>query len=286
MSTPGVPWLDAFRDFRDQVVVVTGASSGIGRATAAAFGRAGARLGLVARREALLREVVQEVEAAGGAAIAVPTDVTDAAAVERAFAAIRDRFGGVDVVVNNAGILIPSPVAALRAQDLDAMLRVNLFGAMYVMQSAVPLMRESGGGSIVNVASLAGRRGVSPLGGYCATKFALVGLTEALRTELHGEPIHVALVMPGVVETPMVESAVAADEIAELWPTALNMPVAWVVWAIFAAVRFRLVEVAVPPGAAMVEKMAALAPGMTDALISWGTAAARWLAGRRRAGDA
>ncbi|MEO6027092.1 MAG: SDR family oxidoreductase, partial [Candidatus Binatia bacterium] len=88
--------------------------------------------------------------------------------------------------------------------DLDAMLKVNFCGALFVMQEAVALMRQQGAGSIVNVASLAGRRaGVTPLGGYCASKFALIGLTEALRTELHDEPIHVGLVLPGVVETPM-----------------------------------------------------------------------------------
>jgi short-subunit dehydrogenase len=109
---------------------------------------------------------------------------------------------------------------------------------------------------IVNVASLAGRRGVSPLGGYCASKFALVGLTEALRMELHGTRVHVGLVLPGVVETPMAHGSEA--ELETLWPEALNMPVAWVVWAIFAAARFRLVEIAVPPGAATLEKIAAL----------------------------
>jgi short-subunit dehydrogenase len=136
------------------------------------------------------------------------------------------------------------------------------------MQAAVKQMRrQADGGQIVNVASLAGRRGYSPLGGYSATKFALVGLTEALRTELVGEKIHVSLVLPGVVETPMA-AAVGADKTAsEVWPSRLNMPPAWVVWAVFAAVRLRLTEVAVPPGGALIEKMAALAPGATDVLL-------------------
>ena len=158
------------------------------------------------------------------------------------------------------------------------MLEVNLFGALYVMQEAVATMRGHDGGTIVNVASLGGRRGVSPLGGYCATKFALVGVTEALRTELHGTPVHVGLVMPGVIETPMVEQATAADEFAGIWPNALNMPASWVVWAIFAAARFRLVEIAVPPGAVTLEKIAALAPGVADSVVHWTTAATHFLA--------
>ena len=110
------------------------------------------------------------------------------------------------MLVNNAGILRPAPVAKIRATDLDAMLRVNLYGALFMTQAALPTLLRRPGGSIVNVASLAGRRGVTPLGGYCASKFALVGLTEALRTEVDSDTLHVGLVLPGVVETPMVHA--------------------------------------------------------------------------------
>jgi len=263
--------------FRDQTVVVTGASSGIGRATAIAFGAAGARVGLLARRRTELEAVATEIGAAGGRALVVPTDVTRRDAVSRAFDAVADAWGPIDVVVNNAGVLIPSPVTTLRGEDLEAMLRVNLFGALFVMQEAVARMATRGG-SIVNVASLAGLRGVTPLGGYCASKFALVGLTEALRTELHGSPVHVALVMPGVVETPMVDATGQNPEFAELWPPALNMPPSWVVWAVFAAARFRLIEVSVPPGAATLEKLAALAPGTADTLLHWARTMSQWVA--------
>jgi NAD(P)-dependent dehydrogenase (short-subunit alcohol dehydrogenase family) len=208
--------------------------------------------------------------------------VTDAAAVTAAFRKAVKRFGAVDIVVNNAGVLIPSKVEDLRAADLQRMLDVNLFGAMHVMQAAVRVMREQGHGHIVNVASLAGRRGFSPLGGYCASKFALVGLTEALRTELVGERIHVSLVLPGVVDTPMATQIQDNPDTAEFWPEALNMPPSWVVWSIFLAIRFRLAEIAVPPGTALLEKLAALAPGTTDTLLRRATDVARRL--RRRAG--
>jgi NAD(P)-dependent dehydrogenase (short-subunit alcohol dehydrogenase family) len=274
-------WLESFRD---QVVVVTGASSGIGRATAVAFGAAGARVALVARRQVELERVAAEIAAAGGRAHVVAADVTERAQVEACFDAVTREYGPIDVVVNNAGILRPAPVTELAAEDLDAMLRVNLFGALFVMQAAVPRMRAQDGGTIVNVASLAGRRGVTPLGGYCATKFALVGLTEALRTELDGSGVHVALVLPGVVETPMAEAIDQDPEFQDLWPAALNMPPSWVVWAIFAAVRFRLIEVSVPPGAATLEKLGALAPGVTDTMVRWARSMSHWIASTTNGG--
>ena len=269
-------WLQGFRD---KVVMVTGASSGIGRATALAFAAAGARVALVARRRDVLEEVAR---LAGGETAVLPTDVTRRDAVRASFAQARARFGRLDVVVNNAGILIPAPVPEMAEADLEAMLRVNLFGALFVMQEAVPVMLAQGDGCIVNVASLAGRRGYTPLGGYCATKFALVGLTEALRMELQGQPLHVALVMPGIVETPMVENVTHDQEFLDLWPQSLNMPPSWVVWAIFAAARFRLVEVSVPPGAGTIEKLAALAPGVADTMATWAKTTSHWLASKLR----
>jgi NAD(P)-dependent dehydrogenase (short-subunit alcohol dehydrogenase family) len=269
-----MPWGESFRG---KSVLVTGASSGIGRAAAVAFGAAGARVALVARRRDRLEEVADEVRREGGEALVVAADVGDRNAVGACFASAIERFGRIDVAVSNAGVLIPGPVTEIEAADLEAMLRVNLFGSLYVLQEAVRVMRGQGGGSIVAVGSLAGRRGFSSLGGYCATKFALVGLIEALRIDLRGEPIHVALVLPGVVETPMVETLTQDQEFLDLWPSALNMPPSWVVWAIFAAARFQLLEVSVPPGAATLEKLAALSPGVADTVVHWAQKASRWL---------
>lgn len=181
--------------FADQVVLVTGASSGIGRETALLFARRGARVALAARRRDLLDEVAALIRGAGGTALVVPTDVTEKTAAQAAAARVRRAWGRIDVLVNNAGVLKPSLVASLRAADLEAMLRVNLFGALFMTQAVLPAMQRRGGGAIINVASLAGRRGVTPLGGYCATKFALVGLTEALRTEVDAARIHVGVVL-------------------------------------------------------------------------------------------
>lgn len=271
-----LPWLGSFADQR---VLITGASSGIGRETALTFARQGAAVALAARRRSLLDDVADEVGAAGGRALVVPTDVADAAATDQAVEAVRRAWGGVDILVNSAGILIPAAVEELKAEDLEAMLRVNVYGTLFMMQAVLPLMRRQGQGTIINVASLAGRRGVTPLGGYCASKFALVGLTEALRVELGGTNIHVGLVLPGVIDTPMVEGFNQRTSLPS-WPAMLNMPPEWVVAAVLIAARFHLREIAVPPGAATMELIGALTPGITDGLIRWGTAAAQLIAGR------
>jgi len=254
--------------FDGKTVLITGASSGIGREVALAFARAGANVVLVARRAGALAKIATEARGAGVKALVVATDVTDAASVKTCFRKAVARFSRIDIVVNNAGIMLPSPVAELDPADLQRMLDVNLFGALHVMQAAVRQMRrQPDGGQVVNVASLAGRRGFSPLGGYSASKFALVGMTEALRTELVGEKVSVSLVLPGVVDTPMAQAAATDSATQGYWPQSLNMPASWVVWSIFAAVRFKLAEVAVPPGGALVEKLASLAPGATDRLV-------------------
>jgi hypothetical protein len=268
--------------FKDQTVLITGASSGIGREAALAFAGAGANVVLVARRAAALAKVAVETRKLGAATLSVPTDVTKPEAVAICFRKATKRFGSIDVVVNNAGVMIPAKVVDIRAADLQQMLNVNLFGALHVMQQAVRVMRKQGHGHIVNVASLAGRRGVSPLGAYCATKFALVGLTEALRMELVGEGIHVSLVMPGVVDTPLATAAQQDASLGVDWPEKLNMPPSWVVGCIFLAIRFKLTEIAVPPGAALLEKLAALTPGTTDSVLRWASDAMRRVSGRRK----
>ena len=260
--------------FRGRVVMVTGASSGIGRETALAFGRRGASVALLARRRDLLTVVASAIRAEGGKAMVLPVDVGDERAVRSAVARVRRAWRRIDILVNNAGVLVPASVLKMKTADLQAMMRVNFFGAVHTIQAVLPAMQRRGRGTIINVASLAGRRGFTPLGGYCATKFALVGLTEALRTEVDSRKIHVGVVMPGVVDTPMARDVDQASAFPE-WPTALNMPADWVVAAILLAVRFRLHEISVPPGAATLEIIGSLAPGAADAFIGWMAAAGR-----------
>jgi NAD(P)-dependent dehydrogenase (short-subunit alcohol dehydrogenase family) len=257
--------------FRDKAVVITGASSGIGEDVALGFARQGARVTLLARRKSMIDDLAGRIDAVGGRALAIACDVTKRADVDAAIEEATRATGRLDILVNSAGILIPAEVEKLKLADLERMMSVNVYGALNVIQSAIPIMRRQGAGSIVNIASLAGRRGISPLGGYSATKFAMVGLTEALRMELFGTGIRVSLVMPGVIDTPMTTDAVMENMDMGTMPSFFKMPVRWVTWAVLAAAAFGLAEVDVPPGAAVGEKLASLFPGMTDAVLSVGS---------------
>ncbi len=256
--------------FFDKSVVVTGASSGIGHDAALAFGEQGAQVALLARRRVQLEELAHKIEKAGGRALALDCDVTDRTRVFWAIEQVNEAFGKVDILINSAGQLIADTVEEMRPEDLERMMAVNLFGALHAMQAVLPIMRKAKSGNIVNISSLAGRRGMSPLGGYASTKFALVGLTEALRIELFNSGIKVSLVMPGVIDTPMARNALKNDPLKAVSALAA-MPTRWVTWAVLAAAAFGLTEVDVPPGAAVAEKLASLFPGVTDALLSMGT---------------
>jgi NAD(P)-dependent dehydrogenase (short-subunit alcohol dehydrogenase family) len=249
--------------FRNMAVVITGASSGIGEDVALGFARHGARVALLARRKGMLHDLAGRIDAAGGRALAIACDVTRRGDVDAAIEEAMRAFGRLDILVNSAGILIPSEVEKLKLTDLERMMSVNLYGAVNAIQAATPIMRRQGAGSIINIASLAGRRGIS--------KFAMVGLTEALRMELFATGIRVSLVMPGVIDTPMTTDTVMEDMELGTMPAFFKMPVRWVTWAVLAAAAFGLTEVDVPPGAAVGEKIAALFPGATDAFLSIGS---------------
>jgi NADP-dependent 3-hydroxy acid dehydrogenase YdfG len=183
-----------------KVVVVTGASAGIGAALAEHVGGKGARTVLVARREAALREVASRA----GDALAIVADVTRRADVVRAFDTALAHFGRVDVWVNNAGRGISRLVSELTDADLDEMMLVNVKSALYGMQAVLPHFRERGQGHIINVSSLLGRVPFAPIrSAYSASKHALGSLTANLRMELADAypGIHVSLVLPGVVQT-------------------------------------------------------------------------------------
>ncbi len=213
-----------------------------------------------------------KIATGGGVGVPIACDVTDRKQVRSAIEESNRALGGIDILVNSAGILLPAKFEEMDPEDLEKMLDVNLLGTVHTMQAVLPLMRKAGRGSIVNIASLAGRRGMSPLGGYCATKFAVTGLSEAVRTELFGSGITVSLVMPGLVDTPMAtDAARKSAQGFEKPPPGMTMPPRWVTWAVFAAIALRLPEVDVPPGAGTAEKLAALFPGATDALLAMGT---------------
>ncbi|PRX96697.1 SDR family oxidoreductase [Allonocardiopsis opalescens] len=188
-----------------KVVLVTGASSGIGAAAARRLAAAGHRLMLGARRTDRLEELAGRIAAEGGEAACRRLDVTDAADVHAFVAAARERWGRVDVMVNNAGVMPLSPLAALRTEEWDRMIDVNVRGVLHGIAAALPVMREQGGGHFVNVASV-GAYEVSPTAAvYCATKFAVRAISEGLRQESPGD-IRVSVVSPGVTESELADS--------------------------------------------------------------------------------
>lgn len=224
----------------DQVVVITGASSGIGRSTALHLASRGAKVVLGARRELQLRALAQEIEAAGGQAVYRSTDVTRRQDLQALVDRGVDRFGRVDVIVNNAGIGPLSRFDELRVEDWDAMIDVNIRGVLYGIAAALPVFRRQGGGHVINIVSTAGLRIVPAQGVYAATKNAVRTLTEGLRQEA-GPTLRVTEVSPGfvatefassntdastraAVEKQMGEMAIGPDAIARCIAFALEQP--------------------------------------------------------------
>ncbi|MGW6841762.1 SDR family oxidoreductase [Streptomyces sp. NPDC054958] len=187
-----------------KVVAITGASSGIGEATARRLAADGHRLFLGARRTDRLDALRREIEEAGGTAASQRLDVTDAADVRAFVAAAHDLYGQLDVLVNNAGVMPLSPLDALKVGEWDRMIDVNVRGVLHGIAAALPVMRAQGGGHFVNVASV-GAYEVSPTAAvYCATKYAVRAMSEGLRQESDGS-VRVTLVSPGVTESELAE---------------------------------------------------------------------------------
>ncbi|MBW2234901.1 MAG: SDR family NAD(P)-dependent oxidoreductase [Deltaproteobacteria bacterium] len=187
---------------RGRRALVTGASGGIGRALALRLAAEGARVVLVARRADALEALAAEVRAAGGEALALPCDVAEREAVAAAAAHVVEVWGGVDLLVNNAGYGHHRRFLEWDLEDMERMLRVNTLGSLYWTKALLPGMVERGEGWIVFVASLAGRIAPPDESAYAASKFALVGLAESLSLEVEDLGVHVLTVCPGVIRTP------------------------------------------------------------------------------------
>jgi NADP-dependent 3-hydroxy acid dehydrogenase YdfG len=186
-----------------KVVLITGASSGIGEATARRLAADGHRLVLGARRTELVAAVAKDIEADGGTAIAHELDVTDKESVRVFVRAAQDRYGRVDVLVNNAGVMPLSPLDALRTDEWDRMIDVNLRGVLYGIAAVLPLMRAQGSGHIVNLSSVSGLRVDPTAAVYSATKFAVRALSEGLRQE--SRDLRVTVVSPGLTRSELTD---------------------------------------------------------------------------------
>ena len=194
-------------DLRGAVVAVTGASAGIGRECVLAFAREGSRLAAAARRLDRLEALAAEVRALGAEILVQKADVGEAEDVKRFVQATVERFGRLDVLVNNAGYGVRGTVEATPAAAYERLMRVNYLGTVYGCQAALPIMRGQGAGVIVNVSSIVGHRALPAGGAYAATKAAQISLTEALRAELRGSGVHACTVHPIGTETEFREVA-------------------------------------------------------------------------------
>jgi NAD(P)-dependent dehydrogenase (short-subunit alcohol dehydrogenase family) len=188
-------------DLKGQLAIVTGASSGLGEATAVRLAGLGARVALLARSKAGLDRVAARISGAGGAAFAVPADLADPAAVVAAAGRLVSGSGPPRVLVNAAATDTPGPAEELPVTDWQRVLTVNLTAPFLLSRAVLPHMRAAGGGTIVNVSSVAGRRGWANASAYCTTKFGLAGLTQALAAEGATHGVRVVCLYPGAMAT-------------------------------------------------------------------------------------
>jgi short-subunit dehydrogenase len=192
--------------FANRTAVITGASSGIGRALATALAARGARVGVTARRAELLGELVREVRAAGGTIEAAPADVADRVAIESAISALCEKLGPADLLIANAGVGVSSGVGPHHVEVVEQTMRVNFLGVVYAFDAVLDGMLSRGSGHLVAVSSLAAFKGLPGSAAYCASKAAVNAYCEGLRIELRPRGVAVTAVCPGFVATPMTES--------------------------------------------------------------------------------
>lgn len=190
-------------DWKEKVVLITGASSGIGRALAVELGKRGARLGLTARRGDELLKVADEVGRAGGEALALVADVRDPEALKAAAGSVRERWGRIDVLVANAGMSSTTAGTKLNAGEVGDVITINVIGVVNSVAAVLPSMLERGAGHLVAISSLASYRGMPKSAAYSASKAAVSTFFESLRVDLSRSGIDVTVIHPGFIRTPM-----------------------------------------------------------------------------------
>jgi short-subunit dehydrogenase len=188
-----------------KTVLVTGASSGIGRALAIEAARQGARVGLIARRGDLLSQLAEEIKASGGSVSVAVADVRDRGGLQRAIVDLHAQLGPTDVLIANAGVGFPSGANPVNYEGVETMIQVNYLGVIATIEAVLPTMRDRRAGKIGVISSLAAYKGMPGTAGYCASKAAISTYSESLRIELRSEGITVTTVCPGFIKTPMTD---------------------------------------------------------------------------------
>jgi NADP-dependent 3-hydroxy acid dehydrogenase YdfG len=200
-----------------KVAIVTGASSGIGEATALALATEGAKVAIVARRENLLKNLNKRIQAMGGEALIIVTDVSDEAQVRQMVEKTQSTWGQIDILINNAGVMLSGEIDGSDTEDWRRMMNLNVMGVLYNIHAVLPWMKAQGAGYIINVSSVAGRWIKGGLGVYCATKWAVNVLSEALRQEVCKHNIRVMSIEPGPVDTELTQNI--TNSAAKAWTT-------------------------------------------------------------------
>lgn len=270
----GVEWGNPFREdwgrvgmrLRDKTVIVTGASSGIGRETAIAFAHADANLVLVSRNEKALNALAAELAPLGRRILVIPTDVTQRATVEAMVQRAAAEMGSVDILVNNAGLGLNALLAEGSMTNIRRLFEVNVFGALHCIQAVVPYMKKQSSGQIINVSSVAGKIATPGHGAYAATKFALTAISDALRLELVDHGIIVTTVYPGVTDTPFGENVIKEVEVPPVPAIVRGVPARRVASAIVHAARRQKREVFVT----VTDRMAVGLKNLSPRMVDWG----------------
>ena len=258
------------RKLRGTTVIVTGATSGIGRDTALQFAKAGARVVVAGRRNERLKSLVTEIESKGGQALAVTTDVAEQKQVEKLVARTLEHFGAIDTLVNNAGVGVAARFDELSLEDFRRVMEINFWGAVYACKAVMPVMkRQKSGGVIINVSSILGKRGVPFESAYCASKFALSGFSEALRTEVMVDKIDVTTIFPGAIETEIFETSVNHTGL-EMPAIVPKFPAQELARIIVQNARFPQPEVVMAMDAIAINFFNTIAPGLMDYAMGLG----------------